>query len=423
MRAFLLEKGQTLGALISQLSVEPYQRQDHRRLDQFARQLISDADITVAAFLDDTGHVIARAVKKGRFDRTTAVRCDIRDGDRTLGTLELSLAMDSVLRQSYQVLLDTALFALLGVLLAFGVTWPTVRRISGPLRHITHRLSEVGEQLGNAATDLTTTSRQLAEGANLHAANLEETAAFLKEMASMTRQTADGAHQANQATSQSKEMVETGVESVKRMNDTIDQIEGSASQMAKIIKTIDEIAFQTNLLALNAAVEAARAGEAGKGFAVVAEEVRSLARRSADAARTTADLIEKALRNAENGVNVTTEVGVHLHGIRENTARMVNQISDITTAARDQAQGIDELSKTVARMDQGVQENATHAAQSSHAAEAISSHSAELETLVAELLTLMGGSAGRRLHEDRWTRIKQTVTRKSATPVTQGDRL
>jgi methyl-accepting chemotaxis protein len=179
---------------------------------------------------------------------------------------------------------------------------------------------------------------------------------------------------------------------MKRMTEAIDKIKNSASETAKIIKTIDEIAFQTNLLALNAAVEAARAGEAGKGFAVVAEEVRNLARRSAEAAKNTADLIEGSQKNAEAGVAVTAEVAKNLVGIKDNAGKVATLIAEIAAASKEQSQGIDQVNTAVSEMDKIVQKNAANAEESASASEELTSQAQELSAMVDQLVGIVGGA-------------------------------
>jgi methyl-accepting chemotaxis protein len=176
-----------------------------------------------------------------------------------------------------------------------------------------------------------------------------------------------------------------------RMGAAIAEIEKSATETAKIIKVIDEIAFQTNLLALNAAVEAARAGEAGKGFAVVAEEVRNLAMRSAEAAKNTAAMIEESVKSAKNGVQIAAEVGKTLTEITGSNQKVNALISEIAAASAEQAQGIGQVNTAVTQMDKVTQSNAAAAEESASASEELSSQAMELNSVVSILTQLVTG--------------------------------
>ena len=172
----------------------------------------------------------------------------------------------------------------------------------------------------------------------------------------------------------------------------IQKIKASSDETAKIIKTIDEIAFQTNLLALNAAVEAARAGEAGMGFAVVAEEVRNLAMRSAEAAKNTAELIDGSQTNADNGVAVTTEVSEILKEIAVSSQKVKQLIGEVSAASDEQAQGINQVNAAITQMDQVTQSSAANAEESASASEELSSQAVELKNMVDVLVTIVGNT-------------------------------
>jgi methyl-accepting chemotaxis protein len=170
---------------------------------------------------------------------------------------------------------------------------------------------------------------------------------------------------------------------MKRMGSAIMKIKESSDSTAKIIKTIDEIAFQTNLLALNAAVEAARAGEAGKGFAVVAEEVRNLAQRSAEAAKNTAQLIEESQENSEGGVRISDEVGKILGRIVDGVKKVNDLIGEFNAASNEQSNGIEQVNIAVSQMNKVTQQNAANSEESASAAEELNSQAEELAAMVS----------------------------------------
>ncbi|MHC5061650.1 MAG: methyl-accepting chemotaxis protein [Planctomycetota bacterium] len=267
------------------------------------------------------------------------------------------------------------------------------RSITGPINRIIAGLTEGSEQVSSASGQVSSSSQSLAEGATEQAAGLEETSSSLEEMASMTKQNADNAQQANTLASDARKAADTGSKSMGKMNEAIEEIQKSSDETAKIIKVIDEIAFQTNLLALNAAVEAARAGEAGKGFAVVAEEVRNLAMRSAEAAKNTSEMIEESVKNAKNGVDIAAEVGKVLEEIVGGIGKTSELVGEIAAASQEQSQGIDQVNTAVNQMDKVTQQNAANAEESASASEELSAQAEQMNQIVGELVTLVGGSA------------------------------
>ena len=277
---------------------------------------------------------------------------------------------------------------LIGAVLAFFIA----RGVITSLKRIINSLAEGSEQVSSASGQVSSASQSLAEGATEQAAGLEETSSSLEEMSSMTKQNADNAQQANTLASEARKAADTGTESMTRMSTAIEDIQKSSDETAKIIKVIDEIAFQTNLLALNAAVEAARAGEAGKGFAVVAEEVRNLAMRSAEAAKNTSAMIEESVKNSKNGVDIAAEVGKVLDEIVTGIGKTSDLVGEIAAASQEQAQGIDQVNTAMAQMDKVTQQNAANAEESASASEELSAQAEQMNEVVNELATMVGGT-------------------------------
>jgi methyl-accepting chemotaxis protein len=257
--------------------------------------------------------------------------------------------------------------------------------MNAAVQNLDDGLSQVAvgaEQVSAAASQISSGSQSLAQGATEQAGSIEEVSASLQEMSSMTKQNAANAKEGLTMSGSTREVAAKGVESMKRLSSAINEIKVSADATAKIIKTIDEIAFQTNLLALNAAVEAARAGDAGKGFAVVAEEVRNLAIRSAEAAKSTAEMIEASVRNAEGGVAINQEVLKNLEEINVQVNKVNAVMAEIAAASEQQDQGIAQITTAMDQMNQVTQQVAANAEESASASEELNSQSSEMRSMV-----------------------------------------
>jgi methyl-accepting chemotaxis protein len=246
-------------------------------------------------------------------------------------------------------------------------------------------LGQVGfasEHVSMAAAQINTGSQMLSQGSAEQAGSIQEVSSSLQEIESMTRQNTENAREARTLSKAAESAVEMGVESMKRLSEAIGKIKISADSTAKIIKTIDEIAFQTNLLALNAAVEAARAGDAGKGFAIVAEEVRNLAMRSAEAAKSTATLIEESVKNSEGGVALNQEVLKNLFAINDQVKKVGTVMAEIAEASEQQNHGVTQVTNVISQMNMVTQQIAANAEESAGGAEELSEQSDELKNMV-----------------------------------------
>jgi len=290
------------------------------------------------------------------------------------------------------------------VILGFVIAALITGGLNKVLRQLAQSLGEGSEQVTAAASQVSASSQTLAEGASEQAASLEETSSSLEEMASMTKRNAENAQKANELAKQTRTAADKGTCDMQTMSAAMDAIKVSSDDIAKIIKTIDEIAFQTNILALNAAVEAARAGEAGMGFAVVADEVRNLAQRSAQAAKETAGKIEGAITKTAQGVGISQQVAETLNEIAAKARQVDELVAEVAGASREQTQGITQVNTAVGQMDKVTQSNAANAEESAAAAQELNAQAITMKDSVAELLRLVGGN-----HQD-------TVVRTAAAP-------
>jgi len=323
-----------------------------------------------------------------------------------------SLTVDSFnrIRQSVWGLGSASIgFAALAALL---VTLNSVR-VRRALIKLVDTLSEGSDSLIGSANTVASASQSLARESSQQAASIEETSATLEEMSTMTKLNTDNTRKANELAKQARTAADKGADDMQAMSIAMEAIKASSDDIAKIIKTIDEIAFQTNILALNAAVEAARAGEAGMGFAVVADEVRNLAQRSAQAAKETAAKIEGAIGKSAQGVEITGKVATALNEIVAKTRQVDELVAEVANASHEQMQGITQINTAVGQMDRVTQSNAANAEESAAAAAELNSQAGAMKVSVAELLTLVGGHARQK--------SGATPVEEAADPVHAGD--
>jgi methyl-accepting chemotaxis protein len=259
----------------------------------------------------------------------------------------------------------------------------TLVKMQDSLRAIVSRVRGSSESMVNASTEIASASNDLSTRTEEMAGNLERSAASMKHVSVAVSQTADNSREAATVAANNAKVAERGGAVIARVVTTMQEIQTSSKRIGDIIGTIDGIAFQTNILALNAAVEAARAGEQGRGFAVVASEVRSLAQRSAAAAREIKALIGTSVENVESGTKVVQGAGETMKELVQNAKRMNELLTEISTASTEQSHGVAQVSQAVQDLDQTTQKNATLVEQTAGAAASLKDRALDLAGEVA----------------------------------------
>jgi len=271
-----------------------------------------------------------------------------------------------------------------GIMLANMITRPIYSAIA--------QLTAGSSEVSAAASQIESASQQLAEGTTEQAASIQETSSTLEETSSMVQQNNDNTKQAAVMAINTKQFAGKSSHEMSNMMTAMDDLQKSSNDIAKIMKVIDEIAFQTNLLSLNAAVEAARAGDAGKGFAVVAEEVRSLAQRSAQAAKDTASIIESNILLSENSAGIAKTVNMSLVQIDEESRKVSELLSEISVATEEQSRGVSEINKAVSQMESVLNSNAQSADECAAASKELSGQANSVKDIVDSLSDMVNGS-------------------------------
>ncbi len=244
------------------------------------------------------------------------------------------------------------------------------------------QVAAASQQVAHASAEISSSSKSLSQGGSEQAGALQEVSDRLDDMLKVIEHNTKFAREASNLSREARVSADKGVNSMQRLSEAIDRIKASADETAKIVKTIDDIAFQTNLLALNAAVEAARAGDSGKGFAVVAEEVRNLAMRSAAAAKNTAHMLEESATNASDGVTINQEVLKNLQEINGQVNKVSQVMEEVSAASDEQLSGAQKIGAAVGRASTVTQQNAATAQESAASAHELSAQADLMQELV-----------------------------------------
>ncbi len=281
-----------------------------------------------------------------------------------------------------------------GTLLSVTMGILISRNISLPIRTYINNLTSASVGIDSASHSFTESGQRLADDAATQASGIEETSASIEEVASMSRQNADNASQASVTMDETKQLLDMTSRYMSDLTTSMEGITSASTETAKIIKTIDEIAFQTNLLALNAAVEAARAGEAGAGFAVVADEVRNLAMRAAEAAKNTAELIEETVSQVQSGSGMVEKTTDAFDKVSKGVHDSSTLFDEINTASNEQAKGIGQINTAIAEVESITQQNAANADGYFRTSIKMESYANNLKEIVNSLTSMVDGAGG-----------------------------
>lgn len=265
----------------------------------------------------------------------------------------------------------------------FGKLIEALKRMDAQLSKTVREIMTTSETVSFAAEEIANGNADLSARTETQAASLEETASSMTQLTETVRRNADNAREANALATNATMITDAGNEVVQHMVGTIARISESSTRITDITGVIEGIAFQTNILALNAAVEAARAGEQGRGFAVVASEVRSLAQRSAAAAKEIKELIGTSVEMIDSGSKQAVTVGTTMEQMKDAIKRVAETVGEIATASDEQSRGIEQVSKAVVQMDEVTQQNAALVEQSAAAAQSLKEQAANLRTAVS----------------------------------------
>ncbi len=308
-----------------------------------------------------------------------------RGGVKTINKLS-NEASSSLSLAATIMMIGLAIAFLIGVISAFLI----IRSITKPITRAVESISDANAQVVSASEQISSASQTLADGATQQASSVEEVSASVEETTAVNSQNADNAREADILAKESNEAATVGNHKIKELMDSMRKITEASQQIAKIVKTIDEIAFQTNLLALNAAVEAARAGEYGLGFAVVADEVKNLAQRSASAAKETTTIIEQAIDLIKQGSNIAEETNSAFNNILDRAKKTSNLIGEIAISTKEQAEGMNQIAQAMGTIDQVTQQNAATSEEAAAAAEELNAQALAMLKSVEEVANLVG---------------------------------
>ena len=372
--------------LVSQLEGE-YRawREVYVELDRTIEQLTRTGDLQRRAeLIEQYQAIVARMVPIS--DRMGAT-FDALTENNLNNTRAMIDEADSTAEMAEAVILITLIVVLvISILLATLI----IRSVNRSITEGVNAIADANHQVLSASDQIATSATSLAEGASTQASSVEQVSATIEESTATNNQNAENAREANTLSMEANQAAQEGDGKIKALMASMDEITEASQQIAKIIKTIDEIAFQTNLLALNAAVEAARAGEHGLGFAVVADEVKNLAGRSAQAAKETAGIIETAIEKIKEGSQIASQTNESFGRILEKAKKTSDLIGEIAASVKEQAEGMNQIAETMGQIDQITQQNAATSEEAAAASEQMNAQANAMMESVADVAKIVG---------------------------------
>jgi methyl-accepting chemotaxis protein/methyl-accepting chemotaxis protein-1 (serine sensor receptor) len=293
---------------------------------------------------------------------------------------------------SRQAWLGAALFVI-AILVAAASLFTMEKQVTAPLRDLAHRLAERARKVAHSASQVSTSSQSLFQDCSHQAASLQETAASSEQIRSMAESSTHNCSSTADLVSMSQDKFVLTNRSLVDLTHAMDEINSSSTNISKVIKLIDEIAFQTNILALNAAVEAARAGSAGLGFAVVAEEVRNLSQRCAQAAKDSAGMIEESIAKCVSGKARLDDVTAAIRAVTEESSKVKSLVDEINTGSAEQSHGISQIARAISEMERITQASTANAESGAAVANELNIESESLNEIVRILSKVVEGDS------------------------------